>query len=128
MPDWLKESSKEWNTNKQKSKEPEVPDWLKWVSLEKEVIQEPEIKEVSEINSLQKEEEWVKKPQKKLKEKQPENLVSQNEKSENKKPKAQKPAQTKAKTEDSNANKANDELWSDWMVIPDWLKTDDSKK
>jgi len=137
VPDWLKWSISEENNKKEESKEEEnktnIPDWLK-ESLVKDNVEEEKQAWLEDKEEL-KEENIEKKSRKKTTRKTKTNKISDNKKKDKEEEKLKekkaekKPRKKTIKKVDEKAvvddtKKTNEELWDDWMEIPDWLKSE----
>ncbi len=147
IPDWLKWSLSAAEVEKEEKpqeKETKVEEKQETKPQEKEVKAEEKEKKVEKVEEkpIKKDsdkKQAVKKPAK-APETKPENKTKKTwnkkqETTENKKQEEkpfsdfdfQKPEKTKKRTTDKKTETKNnsDELWDDWMKVPDWLKTED---
>jgi len=132
IPDWLKWSFSEEKSVKTEIKQDDnIPDWLKtWITTDKtetitnieEKLEPKIVLESKESEIITKEEPIVSKT-KQLK--KSEKIVPSTKKKALTDVSKPKPVKNSTKKEESIIEeKKGQELWDDWMKVPDWLKTD----
>ncbi len=111
-----------------------IPDWLKWsfTEPEKQDKKEENKEEKKETQQEEKTEnkQEAKKQETKQEEVKQENKPKKSLKNKKNKQKLKTSKQETKQQEEENKEKKQDkkdELWDDWMTIPDWLKTEDEK-